>query len=133
MFKFNINDQEISIDFEYFDSKGKLAKPSSDDKFLTVCTIYDNANQIIAKGNAIRNPEDKFVKEIGRKKSLTRALREFDRNTRAQYWQAYLSRKGNNKPLILSQEKYENEYFSPVNVNRDNLDRVEFLTNNTLV
>lgn len=45
-------------------------------------------------GTAVQNPEDRFVKETGRKISLTRALLGItDKNVRAQIWKAYFARK----------------------------------------
>jgi hypothetical protein len=67
----------------------------------TFCTIYQNLgvdDDILAEGEAFCHPKDKFVKEIGRKKSLAAAISDFTKGEREQFWAAYRRRKVNVRP-----------------------------------
>lgn len=71
---------------------------------MTVCNIFKLSTsnnitfptpQIIAVGYAICSEKDNYSKEIGRKISLTRALKscEFPKSDRKYIWDKYFSRK----------------------------------------
>lgn len=65
---------------------------------------YTRCNVVVAEDNKFStdyycttseawcNPEDAFVKDVGRKISLTRAIKDFPREVRAKIWEAYLNR-----------------------------------------
>lgn len=66
----------------------------------TVATVYqmrpdDDSNgyrqdKIISVAEANCHPDDNFCKAEGRKKSLTRAIKKFDKSFRAAIWKEYL-------------------------------------------
>jgi hypothetical protein len=65
-------------------------------KRRTECFIYKvegDEKVIIATGHAKRMHDDGFQKDIGRKNSLTKALRNagFDKPTRTEMWRTYKS------------------------------------------
>lgn len=56
---------------------------------ITTCAVTDMENARIGIGQAQCHPEDYFTKEIGRKKSLANAIRNFPKNIRAEVWEQY--------------------------------------------
>ncbi len=89
--KVTINNQNYWITFNYKVSGHELAHSNS---VITKCVIETQGFSEITSGTAVCNLEhDRFVKETGRKLSLARALKFFDRDTRKLFWDAYLNRK----------------------------------------
>lgn len=89
--KVTINNQDYWITFNYKVS-GKTLRDST--SVTTKCIIETQGFSKITSGVAVCNLEhDRFVKETGRKISLARALKFFDKDTRKLFWDAYLNRK----------------------------------------
>jgi len=89
--KIQVNNKVYFIDFDYSDS------------FTTRCIIWEQLNTspasvtTVAVGGSIRVPNDTHVKEIGRKIAFSRAIKDFDRATRTQFWSEYFKRKNYRK------------------------------------
>ena len=89
--KIQVNNKVYFIDFDYSDS------------FTTRCIIWEQLNTspasvtTIAVGESIRVPTDTHVKEIGRKIAFGRAIKQFDKATRTQFWTEYFNRKSYRK------------------------------------
>lgn len=94
--KIQVNNQNYWIDFQY----DVVLQKSLEDALQTSCIISKqtvDGSQPMAGGRAIKNINDPHVKEIGRKIAFTNALKDFDRNTRAQFWSEYFKRKNYRK------------------------------------
>lgn len=82
-------DSEITFDWQYgVDLFGRYTR-------CNVVVAEENkspSNFYCTTSVAWCNPEDAFVKDVGRKISLTRAIKEFPREVRAKIWEAYLNR-----------------------------------------
>ena len=66
-------------------------------KRVTLCDIYDEGNNVVATEFALCSKDDPFVKDMGRKISLGRALKVLypnDPNTRKMFWDAYFEKRG---------------------------------------
>lgn len=61
---------------------------------ITTCYLIDSEGINIGVGSAFCVPEDQFVKDVGRRISLTRALSDsgLDKEARRIIWATYLSR-----------------------------------------
>lgn len=71
------------------------------DKTGTVCNIhkvhpggkFKDDGKMVAVGCSLRNPVDRPNKEIGRKISMTRAVKDLPKDLRTALWGVYLGRK----------------------------------------
>ncbi len=65
---------------------------------FTLCNIETRGFNLFATGTTKLSPKDKFVKEVGRKTSLERALKQVfpEKADREVFWKAYLNRKPSN-------------------------------------
>jgi hypothetical protein len=81
---------ELKLTFYYSqDGKGKRARR------ITRATLQSTADELATYwGESVCHSSDRFEKETGRKKALTRAVEFLDKPTRTAIWQAYHSRKG---------------------------------------
>jgi hypothetical protein len=65
----------------------------------TYCTLFKYVESqwlpSVIEGEALCVPEDRYVKETGRKLALTRALSSVSKEFRTAAWQAYHSRRNN--------------------------------------
>lgn len=66
------------------DKKGK-----NHDCVRTECTIVTNLGNHHSHGNAVCSIKDTDEKEIGRKVSLTKAIKYFNKIERAKFWEVY--------------------------------------------
>lgn len=56
----------------------------------TVCIITDvDSVQVIARASSSVHPNDNPCRSTGRKLSLTRAVKDFDKEVRSEIWSAY--------------------------------------------
>ena len=69
----------------------------SQNEKLTWCIIENTASGVQHVGEAICSSKDNYNKEVGRKTSLTRALKEagFSKKSRRDFWNFYIGRKTN--------------------------------------
>lgn len=88
--KVEINGSSYFIDWRHIKSEVKSLS-----KFRTACSIRDEALQLVATDLAECSLKDNFCRETGRKISLTRAIRVFDKSVRKQIWEAYFNRSKN--------------------------------------
>jgi len=58
----------------------------------THCYLRDNDGKMVSLGIAKCGKKDNFCKETGRKISLTRAIKEFPKEIRRDFWKCYLNR-----------------------------------------
>lgn len=94
-----INDKEteIYIRFQHnqFNHTEKMDKPLSKYPLLngmTICYLMKEDNSLLNSGHSSCTINDTFSKEIGRKISLTRAVKELPKSERTKIWEAYLNR-----------------------------------------
>ena len=86
MIRFEHNGQSGTITFQ---------RPTNSEIRKTICTIEVNdPENYHVRGEVNCFVKDRYVKEIGRRESLKRAITvgEFDRATRTAIWNAYWSR-----------------------------------------
>lgn len=71
--------------------KDKIGRRKIDHKksIRTSCSIVDKNGIIIATGWADKNPQDQFEPSRGRMLSLTRALIDFPKEVRIEFWKKY--------------------------------------------
>ena len=55
----------------------------------TTCIIFNEAGKEVSSGTANVHPKDNFCKEKGRKISLARAIKTWDKEYRSQIWDEY--------------------------------------------
>ena len=55
----------------------------------TTCIIFNEAGEEVTSGTANVHPKDNFCKEKGRKISLARAIKTWDKAYREQVWNEY--------------------------------------------
>lgn len=69
--------------------------PPKKDGILTLCRITTLNKNRLCIGDALCCPQDQFIKDIGRKISLARAMSNFalDKQERTQIWKDYFNRK----------------------------------------
>ena len=85
----SVDNQVITFDWEHgCDIFGRFTR----------CDVFvqedgKNLDDGYTYGLALCAPQDKFVKEYGRKLSLARAIEHMPRDVRAKVWETYLSRK----------------------------------------
>lgn len=92
MVKFQHNNNQYTIEWKYVEES-------------TYCSLLCN-NELVTFSQAIMNPCDKFVKETGRKVSLTRLLKNLpddfnNKEFRTCVWNAYFSRKPTQEQLVI--------------------------------
>lgn len=64
----------------------------------TDCSIMvQEAKEHLYSGTARCSKKDNFCRETGRKISLARAMKDFNKELRKQIWEAYLGRKNNDR------------------------------------
>ena len=63
----------------------------SDVPEATNCVVTDPQKTFEATGRAVCDSRDEFVKRIGRKIALKKAVATFPRETRKQIWDGYIS------------------------------------------
>ena len=64
---------------------------SGQNRINTICYVATkNGKDILYYGKAIQNSDDNFNKAIGRKVSLTKAIRKFQKTERTIFWENYL-------------------------------------------
>lgn len=80
MFKVEVNGKLYEVQFVHY----------SNDK-QTHCNVLDGET-VVVTGIAQCAPQDNFSRATGRKVSLARALRSFDRDTRTKFWEVYFSK-----------------------------------------
>jgi hypothetical protein len=61
-------------------------------KDYTECYIINESGVIVSTGASYCSRSDEFCRRIGRKLSLERALRSFDRPVRTKLWDAYFAK-----------------------------------------
>ncbi len=96
MVKFQYNNNQYTIEWKYVEEYKY---------YHTYCSLLCN-NELVTFSQAIMNPCDKFVKETGRKVSLTRLLKNLpddlsNKEFRTAVWDAYFSRKPTHKQLVI--------------------------------
>jgi hypothetical protein len=89
---------KYKITFEHMDYGHPLSLPGTNAEFTHVTYCYidvlvDEDYALLSTGQALCSASDIFEKAIGRKVSLTRALKNagFDRETRTAIWKEYWS------------------------------------------
>lgn len=92
MIKFQYNNTQYTIEWKYVEN-------------ATYCSLLCD-NEIVTFSQAFMNPCDKFVKETGRKVSLTRLLKNLpddlnDKQFRTYVWDVYFSRKPTQEQLVI--------------------------------
>lgn len=55
----------------------------------TICIIFNEAGEEVSSGTSNVHPKDNFCKEKGRKISLARAIKTWDKEYRSQVWDEY--------------------------------------------
>lgn len=85
--RLNLRGKELVISFKH--------APDTTQCFIDVFTGTDRRLERTFSGLAVCSPKDKFVKEIGRKHSLTRAIATMGCTTeeRRAIWLCYLNRR----------------------------------------
>ena len=93
MIKFTINNVEHKIFFRYIQKNDKSRRS-------TVCVIAEKGelnkfDKVCSTGQAICDTRDRFVKELGRRKSLAKAVRSSEvlNQHKKLVWEAYEMRK----------------------------------------
>ena len=61
-------------------------------KAYTACALKDENGLNVFEGRAFCKKGDEFVREEGRKRSLTRAIKDMPREDRGKFWYAYFAR-----------------------------------------
>ena len=93
--KINIDGRDYSFKFYHKNdqpaSNGKLSKKVEDTPIerATTCIIFNEQGDEVASGTANVHPHDNFCKEKGRKISLARAIKTWDKEYRSQVWDEY--------------------------------------------
>lgn len=64
---------------------------------LTLCTVIFDEGEHEFIGTAVCSKEDQFNREIGRKVSLSRALKQIPRSQRKPFWEAFRTMKAEPK------------------------------------
>lgn len=65
-------------------------------KYRTICLVKGQEYNLLENDIAWCSRKDNFCKERGRKISLARAIKDWDKAVRTEIWKAYLNRKVNN-------------------------------------
>lgn len=102
MFKVKIGEDEYEVQFEHYipkvDSKNLFIEEFFKETFGTTCKIYKGTSQYpIMMEFSHLNPCDNFNRNIGRKISLARALKQLFPDSplnRFVFWQAYYEARG---------------------------------------
>lgn len=96
----NINEVDYRISFKHINAELRT----------TMCTIekvsagklFKEDGELVSTAKSMCNPVDNFNKDIGRKISLTRAIKEFPKEVRKLIWDSYLNRNKTNLELVNS-------------------------------
>ena len=90
--KINIDGRDYSFKFTHHTgdtSTQKLDKTKTQQERGTVCRVYNEAGEQVTYGVANVHPHDNYCKEKGRKISLARAIKTWDKDYRTQVWNEY--------------------------------------------
>lgn len=91
--KLNLNGKDYSFKFFHTnktDAQSKLSKTSPEAPIrATTCMVFDEQGECVSKGTANVHPKDNFCKEKGRKISLRRSMKTWEKSFRSEVWESY--------------------------------------------
>ena len=94
---------ELAINFRYEEKALPMALHGESIHNLrgmvTTCQITTRDKKVIEKGVAYCGPKDRFLKEVGRKIALKRAIASWDKINRSLAWEAYNNRGSGTKDV----------------------------------
>jgi len=85
-----INDEKLQVQWIH-DSTTLLLNGEDTKLPRTQCLIKNGDEKVLVKSESLCGPTDNYCRNTGRKISLTRAIEDFPKSQRAEYWKTYFA------------------------------------------